>query len=78
MNIMRLIRTLWLVLVLGHIGLSAGCGPTPLSPTDQVKFDAAIKKDRVGRHKELNEVKASKQVQGKQAAGRKAAHRGSG
>jgi hypothetical protein len=75
----RFIRTLGLFLVLGLTGLSAGCGPTALSPTDQEKVDTGIKKDRVGRHKELNEdLKAGKQVQGKQAPGRKAANRGPG
>jgi hypothetical protein len=75
----RFIRTLGLFLVLGLTGLSDGCGPTALSPTDQEKVDAGIKKDRVARHKELNEdLKAGKQVQGKQAAGRKAAHQGPG
>jgi hypothetical protein len=70
----QFMRTAELVLVLGVTGLAGGCGPSVLSPTDQVKVDAAIKKDRVGRHQELN---AAKQAQGsmqrKQAAGRKVA-----
>ena len=79
----RLIRTLGLFLVLGLTGLSGGCGPTALGPADQEKVDAIIKKERAGRHKELNEdLKAAKQARGnvqkKQAAGGEPRRRGPG
>jgi hypothetical protein len=79
----RFVRTLGVFLVLGLTGLSGGCGPTALSPSDQAKVDAGIQKERAGRHKELNaDLKAAKQLQGnvekKQAAGRKAGRRGPG
>jgi hypothetical protein len=79
----RFIRTFGLYLVLGLTGLSGGCGPTALSPTDREKVDAVIKKEHVGRHKELNEDKRSaKQLKGdtqrKQAAGRSGAQQGPG
>jgi len=79
----RFIPTFGLFLVLGLTGLSGGCGPTELSPTDREKVDAVIKKERAGRHKELNEdLKTAKQTQGnaqkQQTSARKAAHRGPG
>jgi hypothetical protein len=79
----RFIPTFGFFLVLGLTGLTAGCGPTALSTTERAKVDEVIKKERVGRHKELNEdMKTSKQQNGdtqrKQAAGRRGARQGPG
>jgi hypothetical protein len=79
----RFIPTVGLFLVLGLTWFSGGCGPTALSPADQEKVDATIKKERTGRHKELNEdLKTAKQAQGnvqnKRAGARRAANRGQG
>jgi hypothetical protein len=83
MENMRLIRTLGLFMMLGLTGSSGGCGPTALSPADQEKVDAIIKKEHAGRHKELNDdLKSAKQARGnvqKQRAGaRRAANPGQG
>ena len=73
--------TLGLFLAVGLTGSSGGCGPAALNPTDQQKVEEVVKKERVGRHQELNEnLAAAKQLQGDarktEAASRKAALRG--
>jgi hypothetical protein len=83
MEYMRLIRTVGLFTMLGLTGSSGGCGPTALSPADQEKVDAIIKKEHAGRHKELNDdFKSAKQARGniqKQRGGaRRAANPGQG
>jgi hypothetical protein len=75
----RLIPTFGLCVWLGVTGLTGGCGPTALSTSERAKVDEGIKKERAGRHKELNEdMKTAKQQKGdaqrKQAAGRRGAH----
>ena len=79
----RFIATFGFSLALSLTWLTAGCGPTALSTTERAKVDEVIKKERVGRHKELNvEMKTAKpqkgETQRKQAAGRRGAHQGPG
>jgi hypothetical protein len=77
MEMKRYVQMVALGLGLVVAELTGGCGPPSLSPTEQAKADAAIRKEHAGRHQEVNAAQRLQAPdQNKQGASRRAAHRG--